>query len=810
VKRRSDETNEAGGPPELERSGPVFDRARRLAGALFGGDVSNADIVVVRDGQVWRRHNPAGVKPVTAPGTQSVTESGELLWVEDVAKHPIFGPLCAPHGVPQLRLYVAAPIRLADGEIPGALIVGGPNPRAYDPALAARLQDLADLVADEWARVRANRARDVAQSTLASIVASLPLSLFLTDREMRVLHASPSWFQDRGLTPEQAIGRSVYDLAPVESAPWRETLERCLGGDTHFVEKSPVVRPDGQTRWRQARVAPWRDPSGEVGGLIMLALDLTQMVEAMDRTARSEERLKLAVEIAKLYVWELDFEREEISKVGDPEAFFETAQTYAQLDADPWAAIDPTDRPAVIAAWKQSLADGTPFLPEYRVNRADGREVWAASAASLVRDARGQPLRLVCAQQDVTKRKTQERALIQAKEEAEAANRAKSAFLATISHEIRTPLNGLLGMAQAMDKGPLETVQRERLEIIRQSGEGLLAILNEVLDLSKIEAGKLILEDGEFDVSELGRAAHSTFQAVAENKGLDFELKVLPGAKGSYRGDPMRVRQILYNLVSNALKFTDRGSVSIVVGRRSGRLQIQVRDTGIGMTREQQNKLFRPFEQAEASTTRRFGGTGLGLSICRDLTELMHGRIRVRSAPGRGASFTVSLPLARVEAGAQRPATPAEAPVAISEGGDRALRVLAAEDNSVNQLVLKTLLNQIGVDPVMVGDGRAAVEAWSREPWDLILMDVQMPHLDGPAATAEIRAREMSEGRSRTPIVALTANAMDDQVARYLAAGMDGFVAKPIAASRLFAAVQAALEAGEAAAADAAAAEAAA
>jgi len=789
VERRPDEENLAlkRAPRELERSGPVFDRARRLAGALFGGDENNADIVLVHEDQVWRRCDPEGLSPIEAPGARSVAESGELLWIEDISLHPVLGPLCAAYCARSVHLYVAAPIRLENGEIPGALVVAGPEPKPYDPRMAERLQDVADFVADEWSRVGATRARDAARETLAAVIESAPLSLALTDCEMRLVHASPTWFEERGLTPPTALGRTLYELAPAVFEPWREAFDSCLGGQSLFAEKASAPRSDGTAAWIQARVAPWRHAGGEVGGLMMVAHDITHIVEAMERTTRSEERLKLAVEIANLYVWELDFVRQEMCKVGTEADFFETEQTYAELDADPWAAIHPLDRPAVVAAWKQSLQDGAAaLLPEYRINRTDGREVWATSAASLVRDEHGRPLRLVCAQQDITKRKRQERALIQAKEDAEAANRAKSAFLATISHEIRTPLNGLLGMAQAMANGPLELGQRDRLEIIRQSGEGLLSILNEVLDLSKIEAGKLTLEEGEFDVADLAQAACSTFQAVAENKGLDFTLKVLPAARGSYRGDPMRVRQILYNLVSNALKFTDRGCVAIVVGRRGGQLQIRVRDTGIGMTDEQQAKLFQAFEQAEASTTRRYGGTGLGLAICRELTELMRGRIRVKSAPGRGSSFTVSLPLPKIQHVEPELASSPTVPV----GPDRPLRVLAAEDNSVNQLVLKTLLNQIGVDPVIVGDGRAAVEAWAREPWDVILMDVQMPQLDGAAATAEIRTREAVEGRRHTPIVALTANAQEDQIARYLAAGMDDYVSKPIAASRLFAALQ--------------------
>ena len=778
---------------ELERSGPVFDRARRLAAALFGGGATNADIVLVENGLAWRTSDPRGRRtPAAAHGSQRVVETGELLWVEDLSRDAEFGPSAAGCGQASLRLYVAAPIRLEDGAVPGVLVVGRPEARAYDPVLAARLQDLADFVADEWTRVRATRARDAAHGTLASIVASAPLSLALTDREMRLLHASPIWLEERGLTADQAIGRNLYELVPEVFAPWREAFDRCLQGKTLYANKAPVPRPDGGTSWLQARVAPWRDGSGEVGGLIMVAHDLTQMFEAMERTTRSEERLKLAAESARLYVWEIDYRRREISKVGREEEFFETAQSYEDVLADPWTTIDPRDRPAVIAAWEQFVADGVAAtLPEYRMNRTDGKEVWVTSAISRINDADGEPLRFVGAVHDVTKRKLQERALIQAKEEAEAANRAKSTFLATISHEIRTPLNGLLGMAHAMAKGPLEPAQRDRLEIIRQSGEGLLSILNEVLDLSKIEAGKLTLEDGEFDVAELARGTYATFQAVAENKGLAFQLRVLPGAHGAYRGDPLRVRQILSNLVSNAQKFTDRGAVKIVVGRRAGLLHLQVKDTGVGMSVEQQRRLFQAFEQAEASTSRRFGGTGLGLAICRELCELMRGRIRVKSRPGAGACFTVSLPLPKLQLAAEAPAAPAAED---AEALERPLRVLAAEDNNVNQLVLKTLLNQVGIEPVMVDDGRAVIEAWARDSWDLILMDVQMPLMDGPAATAEIRARERIEGRARTPILALTANTLDHQVADYLAAGMDGFIAKPIAASRLFAALQAALD----------------
>jgi CheY-like chemotaxis protein len=370
-----------------------------------------------------------------------------------------------------------------------------------------------------------------------------------------------------------------------------------------------------------------------------------------------------------------------------------------------------------------------------------------------------------------------------------------------MSHEIRTPLNGVLGMAHVMDHDALEPVQRKRLDIIRQSGEALLAILNDVLDLAKIEAGKLELEEVVFDIIQLAEGVRAGFSATASQKGVKFDLKITRLARGPYRGDSMRIRQILFNLVSNALKFTEEGWVAVTIGWRKGRLAFTVQDTGIGMSAEQQKTLFEKFEQADASTTRRFGGTGLGLAISRHLAGIMGGAITVRSAEGKGTTFVVYLPVTRMPERRVSPARNKTRPLPQAAPSDTPLRLLAAEDNPINQLVLKTLLHQFGIEAVIVENGVDAVAAWESEPWDLILMDVQMPRMDGSAATRLIRARELAQKRPRTPIIALTANAMTHQVSEYLAAGMDGVVAKPIEVSRLMAAMQEALNinAGEAA-----------
>jgi signal transduction histidine kinase/AmiR/NasT family two-component response regulator len=370
--------------------------------------------------------------------------------------------------------------------------------------------------------------------------------------------------------------------------------------------------------------------------------------------------------------------------------------------------------------------------------------------------------------------------LVEARDAAEAANVLKSHFLANMSHEIRTPLNGVLAMAQIMAMGSLDDVQRQRLEVIRQSGEALLAVLNDILDLSKIEAGRMELEDAEFDTAELGRQLEAVHAAVAAGKGLSFSVEVAPSARGVRRGDHVRVQQILNNLLVNAVKFTPTGQVRVVFEGQGddgeAGLKIAVSDTGIGIPADKLPLLFQKFSQVDSSTTRRFGGTGLGLAICRELAQLMGGGVWAESREGEGSTFYVTLPLTRTSPGAEADASPTE-----TGGGDiSSLRILAAEDNPTNQLVLKTVLATFGLEVDVVPDGRLAVEAWSGGGYDLILMDIQMPVMDGVSATKEIRRIEARDGLKHTPIIALSANAMLHQVKEYLGAGMDMHVAKPI------------------------------
>jgi signal transduction histidine kinase/CheY-like chemotaxis protein len=380
------------------------------------------------------------------------------------------------------------------------------------------------------------------------------------------------------------------------------------------------------------------------------------------------------------------------------------------------------------------------------------------------------------------------RDLEQARDAANAANVLKTQFLANMSHEIRTPLNGVLAMAEVMAMGDLDAVQRDRLQIIRQSGGLLLAVLNDVLDLSKIEAGKLTLVEEPFDLEPTLHPTVESFSVMAKAKNLEFRIELEDEATGWWRGDADRLRQIIGNLLSNAVKFTPHGAVSAHVGLSNGALRIAVSDTGVGIAPEKLPTLFEKFTQADNSATRRFGGTGLGLAICRELIQMMGGSINVESREGHGSSFIVELPLLRSE--------PALAESADTVRGDDAgLRLLAAEDNATNQQVLAAVMESLGIDIDIVPDGQQAVEAWRACAYDLVLMDIQMPVMDGITAAREIRQAERESRRARTPIIALTANALNHQVEEYLAAGMDGHVAKPIEIAKLYEAISAALNA---------------
>jgi len=370
-----------------------------------------------------------------------------------------------------------------------------------------------------------------------------------------------------------------------------------------------------------------------------------------------------------------------------------------------------------------------------------------------------------------------------ARDEAEAASRSKSLFLANMSHEIRTPLNGVLGMLQVAEREGLAPQQAQRIAVARESGETLLVLLNDLLDLSKIEAGRLTLETRDFDLEQAITLTCRAFMALAEQKGLTLSLEFDPALVGYWRGDEVRLRQILANLVSNAIKFTAVGGVAVEACADDGQVRLSVTDTGVGLSRQSLETIFESFVQGDASTTRLYGGTGLGLAISQRLAQVMGGQLSVTSTLGKGSCFSLTAPLERgVEPEGQAPRDD-ETPCLT--GG----RILAVDDNRTNRTIIQALLTPLDLEVTLACDGAEALALFEQNAYDLVLMDVQMPVLDGVAATQAIRDLEARDARARTPILALTANVMRHQLELYQAAGMDGYVAKPFDAEDLIHAI---------------------
>jgi signal transduction histidine kinase/AmiR/NasT family two-component response regulator len=387
---------------------------------------------------------------------------------------------------------------------------------------------------------------------------------------------------------------------------------------------------------------------------------------------------------------------------------------------------------------------------------------------------------------DVTELRQREKELKKAQAQAIAASNAKSAFLANMSHEIRTPLNGILGMAQVLEMGALSPEQKEQVATILDSGRNLMALLNDVLDLSKIEAGKIAIVKTDTDLTHTLRRLHRLWKPKAEEAGLEFYLSLDADLPQVLNFDAVRVRQCVSNLISNAIKFTSKGRVEVFVAARKqpdGQYLVKVRvsDTGVGMDADTQARLFRPFVQADDSTSRRYGGTGLGLSICRKLAELMGGEASVRSEPGRGSEFTFSF-LAGEAAPQHRVVN--EGP-ALSEDETRSalkrdnLRLLLVDDHPINRQVAALFLRPFNMRVVEAVNGREALEALKREPFDLVLLDIHMPVMDGTETIGHIRSS--GEAYANVPVIALTADAMSGDKERYLALGMDGYLSKPLA-----------------------------
>ncbi|KQV90822.1 transcriptional regulator [Massilia sp. Root351] len=457
--------------------------------------------------------------------------------------------------------------------------------------------------------------------------------------------------------------------------------------------------------------------------------------------------------------------------------------------------IVPADRPRVVQALDQSIASEQPYLIEYALQHADGGLRWIWEHGAVVRDAAGQVRWIDGVMLDITERRQMEQELRRAKDHAEQAAAARASFVANMSHEIRTPMNSILGFTDVLLDTELQPEQRRHLNTVRSAGRALLRLLNEILDTAKLDKGAVELELADYDFLALIDELTSTSGASARAKGLAMEVGYAPQLPVRLHGDELRMRQILTNLLDNAIKFTAHGGVALHAALRDGQLHLTVRDTGIGIAPDRLEAIFDPFTQADPSMTRRYGGTGLGTTISRQLVQLMGGRIWAESVQGQGTVFHVLLPLVPAQAqpalaggaaGIEGLAGSAEtAEDTAAALADRAvalppLRILAADDVAQNLELLRLLLERRGHSVTTAADGAAAANLAGSADFDVILMDVQMPVMDGLAATRAIRTQAAQAGRRRVPIIAMTASVLDAHRQASSAAGMDGFASKPV------------------------------
>ncbi|WP_291239205.1 PAS domain-containing hybrid sensor histidine kinase/response regulator [Gemmobacter sp.] len=502
----------------------------------------------------------------------------------------------------------------------------------------------------------------------------------------------------------------------------------------------------------------------------------------LEQTARRYERLALVARYAGDSVMfttpdgRIEWVNEAFSRITG----YSFDEAVGQLPGDLLNAPD-TEQEA-LAELLAAIEEGRPCRVEIKNRTKAGGIIWMDINMSPVFSADGRLDVFISVERDITEAKAQQIELAAARQVAEAASRAKSQFLATMSHEIRTPMNGVIGVAELLADTTLDTVQRDYVATIVESGRALLTIINDVLDLSKLEAGRMDLAEEDFDLAALIGRSIELLRPVAQGRGLWLEAD-LPGALPRHRGDPGRLRQVLLNLLGNAVKFTETGGVRLRLDWRPGeqvdRIDLHVEDTGIGIPPERQAQVFDSFAQADNTIGRRFGGTGLGLTISREMVRRMGGDISLVSAPGHGSTFTISLPLARAEAATAGPQPGLEAP-------RTALRILVAEDNRTNALIVRRLLEPCVAAFHAAEDGAAAVAAWEQQRPDLILMDVSMPGMDGLEATRVIRTAEQRAGLPRVPIFALTAYSDAEHQAAFIVAGMDGALTKPFLRAELF------------------------
>jgi len=656
------------------------------------------------------------------------------------------------------------------------------------------------------------RVKDVWEETFNSVS---DLIYVLAD-DGTIVHANRATLARLGLPQEQILGRFCYEVVGGNETP-PEPFQRLLSLE-NGLQYSTDLYLDRLKGHFTVTGAPLRNAAGFTVGSVHICHDITERKRAEAALMQSERNYRELIEYARTVIlrWDVNGEVTYINDFGERCFGFKRFELIGRHLVD--AIVPATDSAG--KDMRQLIGDIIRFPAdyneiEYESITRDGRRVWMHWNNTAVFEKDGSLVEILSIGSDVTARKEAEERLHETNyylelavqrsnelaAEAARANVAKSEFLANMSHEIRTPMNGVIAMAGLLISTPLSDEQRGYATIIRKSGKQLMAIINDILDYSKIEARRMGLEDVPFDLAEILGGVMAMMEAGATQKGLGLACQIDPDVPAFVRGDPVRLRQILLNLTSNAVKFTEVGSVNLRVALESQYdeqlvLHFSVSDTGIGINPQQRALIFEPFTQADSSTTRRFGGTGLGLSISRQLAELMGGKLTVVSTEGKGSVFSFSARMKKLsltEAGNLREEDQEQISLPQSAALSRCraqCKILVVEDNPTNQKVALALLEKAGFGCTLVSSGYEALQRMEDELFDLVLMDCQMPGLDGYETTSLIRSMDVAVLRHDIPIIAMTANALEGDRDKCLEAGMDDYLSKPIEIKRLVAVLE--------------------
>ena len=649
-----------------------------------------------------------------------------------------------------------------------------------------------DVTAQRAARNERKLAEDAlreSEERFRIMADSCPIGIWVTDAHGKTGFINRAYREFSG-APSSHVDESEWlrRLHPDDAQEFMDRFKRAHQEHENFKCEQRSRRRDGEWRWMESFAVPRFSSSGEFLGLVGTSKDITERKEAEQALQRSEEKFRQLAENIREVFWMMNVAGTEILYVSpayEP-IWGRSCKSLYESPMDWMEAIHPDDRERAHEIFMRQL-QGERVDSDYRIRTPDGKEKWIRDRAFPVRDNDGKMIRVAGIAEDVTERKRYELELLCARKVADAANEAKSEFLANMSHEIRTPMNGVIGMTGLLLDTELTAEQRRYAELARASGESLLQLIDDILDLSKIEAKKVELEMIDFDLGSFLRNFASLHSATAQDKGIQLLCAADPRVPMQLHGDPGRLRQILTNLVGNAIKFTEKGEVEVGValveeGPSDCLLRFSVRDTGIGIAEDKIGILFNKFSQAEVSTTRRFRGTGLGLAISKQLAELMGGSVGVTSRKGEGSEFWLTVRLER----SLRPGSQSEeAQLQSQTTAFPNARILIAEDNSTNREVALGMLRRLGLRADAVVNGADAVNALESTPYDLVLMDLRMPVMDGIDATRQIRNTQSAVLNHDIPIVAMTANAMKSHRDSCLAVGMNDFVAKPVSVAVL-------------------------